>query len=250
MPKIVLAGATGFIGSEILEQCLTARSITHIYCLTRRPLAEKYSTHPKVTQVLHDNFDDLPDVLFERFRGWGVGGCIWALGAPVNTHANLEEAQKTGISYPVQAAEKFARICAPNYMEEQKGTYIYPFRFIFMSFWGAEENQFRSLWVWGDTRRIKGAAEKGLFEAMDASEVVDGKKCLDVISFRIGGVLAKGDAVTSMITMGTVPSITVDRLAAKAIHKCVVGDVDNRRVLENAEVLGEDWAMGNSIQSI
>jgi nucleoside-diphosphate-sugar epimerase len=250
MPKIVLAGATGFIGSEILEQCLTARSITHIYCLTRRPLAEKYSTHPKVTQVLHDNFDDLPDVLFERFRGWGVGGCIWALGAPVNTHANLEEAQKTGISYPVQAAEKFARICAPNYMETQTGSYIYPFRFIFMSFWGAEENQFRSLWVWGDTRRIKGAAEKGLFEAMDASEVVDGKKCLDVISFRVGGVLAKGDAVTSMISMGTVPSITVDRLAAKAIHKCVVGDVDNRRVLENAEVLGEDWAMGNSIQSI
>jgi hypothetical protein len=42
----------------------------------------------------------------------------------------------------------------------------------------------------------------------------------------------------------------VDRLAAKAIHKCVVGDVDGRRVLENAEVLGEDWAMGNSIQSI
>lgn len=48
----------------------------------------------------------------------------------------------------------------------------------------------------------------------------------------------------------TVPSITVDRLAAKAIHKCVVGDVDNRRVLENAEVLGEDWAMGNSIAAI
>jgi hypothetical protein len=73
---------------------------------------------------------------------------------------------------------------------------------------------------------------------------------LDVISFRVGGVLAKGDAVTSMISMGTVPSITVDRLAAKAIHKCVVGDVDNRRVLENAEVLGEDWAMGNSIAAI
>lgn len=249
MPKIVLAGATGFIGSEILEQCLTTRSITHIYCLTRRPLAEHLSTHPKVTQVLHDNFDDLPDHLFERFRGWGVGGCIWALGYPVNAHASLEEAQKTGISYPVQAAEKFARICAPEYMETQKGNYIYPFRFIFMSFWGAEENQFRSLWVWGDTRRIKGAAEKGLFEAMDASDVVDGKKCLDVISFRVGGVLKKGDAVTSMITMGTVPSITVDRLAAKAIHKCVVGDVENRRVLENAEVLGEDWAMGNSIAS-
>jgi hypothetical protein len=226
MPKIVLTGATGFIGSEVLDQCLTTRSIT---------------------QVLHDNFDDLPDVLFERFRGWGVGGCIWALGKPVNAHNNLEEAQKTGISYPVQAAEKFAKICAPEYMETQKGNYIYPFRFCFMSFWRAEANQFQSLWLWGDTRRIKGAAERGLFEAMDNSEVIDGKKCLDVMSFRVGSVLLRGDAVSSMIAMGTVPTITVDRLAAKLIHKCAVGDVDNRRILENAEILGEDWAMGNSI---
>lgn len=249
MPPIVLAGATGFIGSEILSQCLSNRSITHIYCLTRRPLPDDLSTHPKITQVQHDNFDDLPDHLFERFRGWGVGGCIWALGSPVNAHANLEEAQKTGISYPVQAAEKFARICAPEYMETQKGSYIYPFRFIFMSFWGAEEDQFRSLWIWGDTRRIKGAAEKGLNETMDSSEVIDGKKCLDVISLRVGTVLQKGDAITSMLAMGTVPSITVDRLAKKAIHVVVLGDVDHRRVLENAEVLGEDWAMVNTIHA-
>jgi hypothetical protein len=73
---------------------------------------------------------------------------------------------------------------------------------------------------------------------------------LDVISFRVGSVLLRGDAVTSMIAMGTVPTITVDRLAAKLIHKCVVGDVDNRRILENAEILGEDWAMGNSITAV
>lgn len=247
--KIVLTGATGFIGSEILEQCLNHRYIDHTYCLTRRPLDDKYSTHPKVTQVLHDNFDDLPDHLFERFRGWGVGGCVWALGAPVNAHASLEEAQKTGISYPVQAAEKFARICAPDFMENQGGSYIYPFRFIFMSFWGAEENQFRSLWLWGDTRRIKGAAEKGLFETMDGSEVIDGKKCLDVLALRVGTVLAKGDALTGMIAMGTVPSITVDRLARMALDKVKLGDVDRRRVLENADVLGDDWAMVNRINA-
>lgn len=248
--KIVLTGATGFIGSEILDQALANRYVTHIYCLTRRALPEKYSTHDKITVVQHDNFDDLPDHLFERFRGWGVGGCIWALGSPVNAHASLEEAQKTGISYPVQAAEKFARICAPEYMETQtRGGYVKPFRFVFMSFWGAEEDQFRSLWVWGDTRRIKGAAEKGLFGAMDGSEVVDGKKCLDVMAFRIGTVLAKGDAISSIMMMGTVPSITVDRLAKAAVKKCLDGDVDYRRVLENKDVLGDDWAMVNSIHA-
>jgi hypothetical protein len=103
--------------------------------------------------------------------------------------------------------------------------------------------------LWGDTRRIKGAAEKGLFEVMDGSEVIDGKKCLDVISLRVGGVLAKGDAMTKMFAMGTVPSITVDRLAKTAIHKCWLGDPDHRRVLENADVLGEDWAMVNTIHA-
>jgi hypothetical protein len=41
----------------------------------------------------------------------------------------------------------------------------------------------------------------------------------------------------------------VDRLAKTAIHKCWLGDPDHRRVLENADVLGEDWAMVNTIHA-
>lgn len=247
--KIVLAGANGFVGTEVLDQCIKHSYIRHIYCLVRKPLDTKYSTHAKVTQVQHDNFDDLPDHLFERFRGWGVGGCIWAVGNPsIAQYKNVEEAQKVGIQYPIQAAEKFAKICAVEFMETQTGKVIHPFRFIFMSGWGAEQDQFKSLWLWNDSRKIKGAAEKGLFDVMDQTEVVDGKKSMQVTSLRAGTVIRGGDGMGTIIAMGTAPCIAVDRLARQAIRIVLDGDSEKRKILENAACLGDDWAEVNSFQ--
>lgn len=247
--KVVIAGANGFIGTEVLEQCIKHAFIRHIYCLVRKPLPAKYSTHAKVTQVQHDNFDDLPDHLFERFRGWGVGGCIWAVGSPkLDSYKNLEEAQKVGIQYPIQAAEKFAKICAVEWMETQTGKFIHPFRFIFMSSWGAEHDQFRSLWIWNDFRKMKGAAEKGLFDIVDTCDIVDRKKSLEVISMRVGAVIGGGDGMGTIIAMGAAPCIAVDRLAKQAIRVALDGDSEKRKVLENTDCRGYDWADVNTFQ--
>lgn len=244
--KIVIAGANGFIGTELIDQCLKHMFIKHIYCLVRHELPTKYSTHAKITQVQHDDFNDLPDHLFERFKGWGVGACIWCVGNPkIASYKNLEEAQKVGIQYPIQAAEKFAKFCAPEYMETQTGKNIVPFRFIFMSIWGAERNQFKSLWIWNDSRKIKGAAEKGLFDIMESCQVIDNKRCLEVTAMRAGAFIKGGDGVGTIVAMGAAPCIAVDRLARSTIKLCLDGDSEKKRVWENNDCLGEDWAMVN-----
>jgi len=252
--KLVLFGATGFIGSEILDQCIKHNYIEKVFCLTRKQLAQKYfhskRAAEKVVEIMHDDFEDYPESLLMRLRSEGVEGCIWALGAKIDmkNYKNKDEATMVGANFPIKCAEAFSKGLAtalsPQYMPKKK----FPFRFVFISSWGAEQDQFRSLWMWNDTRKIKGAAEKALFEVADNSEQIQGHKCFEVIALRPGQIIAKGDAIGTLLYEATVPSCAVDRLAISAIKTALMGTGDEKkRILENKEVLGDDWAMVNSL---
>ena len=151
-------------------------------------------------------------------------------------------------NYPVQAAEalakKIATTLSPSAMPKKK----FPFRFVFMSSWGAEQNQFRTLWIWSDSRKLKGAAEKGLFDVAEGSQEIMGHKCFEVLSLRPGGVLAKSESAGTLLWEATVPSVTVDRLAKCAIRTVLEGSGEpNKKILENVDCLGSDWANINTL---
>ncbi|KAI6861007.1 hypothetical protein D0864_06551 [Hortaea werneckii] len=249
--KVLLAGATGFVGSEILKQCIAHNYIQRIYCLTRKPLDPKVfkgKNGHKVTEILHDDYEAYPNSLLLRLKEEGVEACIWALGGnSIAQYKNVDEARRVGINYPIQCAEalagEVATALSPQLMPKKK----FPFRFIFISSWGAEQDQFRSLWIWNDSRKIKGAAEKGLFDIADASQEVQGHKCFEVVSLRPGQVIAAGDAISTLLWEATVPSIAVDRLAKSAISHALMGTGDEKkRIIENKECLGDDWAQVNT----
>lgn len=249
--RILICGATGFIGTEILEQCLKHNYISHIYCLTRHELPTKYSTHKKVIQLIHTDFSQYPEHLLDKLAAYKIEGCIWCLGG--RTYATYkgkkEDAEMVWIHYPIQAANAFASSLAtkldPNAPPNKQK---FPFRFIFVSGWGAEQDQFRGLWMWSDSRKIKGAAEKGIFDIADNSVMVGEKRCFEAIALRPGTVLAGGDAVTTLLSEAVVPVIGVDRLAKCAIKMALEGTgYSDKRVLENKDCLGDDWHMINSL---
>ncbi|SMR56908.1 unnamed protein product [Zymoseptoria tritici ST99CH_1E4] len=252
--KIVLTGSTGFIGSEILKQCIAHTFISHIYVLTRRPLDNRFS-HKKVTQLLHEEFETYSPELLDRLREEGVEACIWSLGGSVQQFKDLDEARRVGVNYPVAAAEAFAGHLATalephtGFPEKSPGAgeKRFPFRFVFISGWGAEVDQFRRLWMYSDSRKIKGAAEKGLFETVQSAGEVEGHKCFEVIALRPGRVLAgSADNMGTVISEAIMPCISVDRLARTAIKTAFDGG-KGQTILENKDCLGEDWAMVNSI---
>jgi len=252
--KILLTGATGFIGGEILQQAIAHIYISHIVVLTRRPLDDKLAQHKKVTEIVHDDFEEWPESLLARLKDAGVEACIWALGGKVEQFKNLDEARKVGINYPILAAEAIAKTLAPalvpyNGYPAKRGPDVgedaFPFRFVFISGWGAEQDQFRSLWMFSDSRKIKGAAEKGLFETAEKCEEVDGHKCFEVIAMRPGGVLSKGETLGNVISAAVMASCTVDRLATSAI-RAILNGTGGKKILENRDCLGEDWALVNS----
>ncbi|KAF2484498.1 hypothetical protein BDY17DRAFT_129826 [Neohortaea acidophila] len=247
--KILLTGATGFIGTEILEQSIKHNYIQHIYCLTRTELDPKYSTHPKVTQILHDDFSQYPDYLLDKLASYGVEGCIWTLGRRYDKYADKSEAEKVEIHYRIQAANAFANALAtkldPNAPPMKQK---FPFRFVFISGWGAEQNQFRTLWMYSDSRKTKGAAEKGIFDVADNSELLQGKRCFEAIALRVGAAIPGGDAISTLVSELVAPYIAVDRLGKCAIRIVMQGTgIEGKRTLENKECLGDDWAMVNSL---
>jgi len=57
--KIVLTGATGFVGSEVLRQALDDSSIDQITVLTRRPVG---MSHPRLNEIVLKDFLDYSGV--------------------------------------------------------------------------------------------------------------------------------------------------------------------------------------------
>lgn len=72
--KIIVTGATGTVGAEVVRQAISDDAIEQVTLLIRNPANVN---HPKVKQVIHKNFLDYSEhnELFEN-----CDACIWCLG--------------------------------------------------------------------------------------------------------------------------------------------------------------------------
>lgn len=73
--KVILAGSTGFIGSEVLTQCLANPAITSLVALSRRKLPNPVCSDPKLKTVILEDFTAYSDEVLEECAG--AEGCIW-----------------------------------------------------------------------------------------------------------------------------------------------------------------------------
>jgi uncharacterized protein YbjT (DUF2867 family) len=93
--KLILAGATGFTGREVMKQALADPEIERVLVLTRRPTGQ---THTKLTEQVLPDFLDYSAV---DLRGYDA--CIWTLGV---SQAGIDEAEyiKITLDYTLAAA--------------------------------------------------------------------------------------------------------------------------------------------------
>lgn len=95
--KLILTGATGFIGGEVLRQCLQNPSITLITVITRRPLPDEFGS-PKLRVLLcKDDFEWLE--WGPKMMRWvdGSDACIWFVSPP----PTVRRADITGVWVPL-----------------------------------------------------------------------------------------------------------------------------------------------------
>lgn len=136
--KLVITGATGTAGSEVVNQALLDPDVEKVLVLSRRPLSLK---HPKLDVVLHEDYTNYSNVL-PLMKGFDA--CLWCLGISQNA---VGEKEYIEITYDYAMAA--AKAMAPS-----KDGFV----FCFLSGSGADIDE-KSRFLFG---RIKGRTEKDL----------------------------------------------------------------------------------------
>jgi uncharacterized protein YbjT (DUF2867 family) len=136
--KIVITGATGTAGSEVLRRALTDPGITEVLVLSRRPLDV---THAKRRTALLADFRDY-SAIAAQFAGYDA--CLWCLGVST-TEVSKQEYDTITYDYALAAAQAM----------QGAGE---DFRFCFLSGQGADSAERNSILF----ARVKGRTENAL----------------------------------------------------------------------------------------
>ena len=173
--RIIITGATGNIGTELVRQCLLSSSITHVTILGRRQPTTLDLTNSKLTFIKHADFLQYPQSLLDTLRSQGIEGCIWCLGVSSGRASSRKELETINKDCPIAAAKAFKSLSSN-------------FRFIYTSLAGADSSS------WWMVAAIRGEAETELLgiEGIDAfivrpGAVEAGKRENPTWTERLGG---------------------------------------------------------------
>ncbi|KAJ5816267.1 hypothetical protein N7447_008500 [Penicillium robsamsonii] len=76
--KLIIAGASGLLGTEILRQSLQMREITRVVALARRPVQlDEGTDSSKLKSVVIRDYGEYPDSVKAEFAG--ADACIWTI---------------------------------------------------------------------------------------------------------------------------------------------------------------------------
>ena len=78
--KLIIAGATGFVGTELVRQSLQNPKVTSVIALARRPVPAPSNLNPgadasKLHSVTVKDYDGYPNEVKKQFAG--ADACIW-----------------------------------------------------------------------------------------------------------------------------------------------------------------------------
>ena len=78
---VILTGATGLVGSAVLNNMLAQESISRVSILSRRPV-KMAEGHTKAKVIIHDDFNKYSQELLDELKD--AHGCVWAQGISQN----------------------------------------------------------------------------------------------------------------------------------------------------------------------
>lgn len=244
--KVLLVGATGFVGSYALRALLADPAVGTVVTLTRAPLSNSAYIHsrhlesPKLVEVVHPDLFDYPDdddgPLARHLRG--VRACLWCVGGRHTQRSRWptdDDYVRVSVDFPLKCAEalrdRFAAAAANEGADHPPPP---PFRFVFCSGHAAEWDQAKNLWVMERTRKVKGTAEKALFALAEES-----KGRFEAYTVRPCGIYQKNPSLKDLfLTSVVLPSCHVEELAAVMIEIAKNGSKDQIVVHERIRKWG------------
>ncbi|KAF5691276.1 hypothetical protein FDENT_3510 [Fusarium denticulatum] len=209
--KLIIVGATGYIGAGILRQALAHSDITSVIAVTRRPLEQSAA---RLQNVIVSDYGTYSLAAKEAFAG--AGACIWTVGVTPR-HAfrmNPEEVRKVCQDYTIAGLEAM-----------RSSGLARPFRVAYLSAVAVPRDVSKNLWWAPKFRRIRGTAENQVITFAKAS---DG--AVEAVIAKPGPVPAQGGmlltalaAISRGLGIGVTEAVILDDLAIVLIDQVVHG---------------------------
>ena len=217
--KVVLSGGTGWIGGEVVRQCLDHPSITSVVLLLRRDPSGAVAENPKAKVIILKDFTSYDEATIKELQT--ADAAIWCLGTFTGN-------EKVDIEYPL----KFINTIKARPSQSTQFRYV-QLGGAFTEPPPKEGEKERTLWYFPNGRRVRGAVEA---RVLGASEEGPESKFV-VYLVKPGGVAAKDGIVSNIekCLMGDTLGIRVHELAATMVDLALQGN--EQKVFRNREII-------------
>ncbi|KAI5928076.1 NAD(P)-binding protein [Camillea tinctor] len=228
--KLIVSGATGFVGREVIRQSLSRREITSVVALARSPVSAPSAVElgpgadpSKLKSVVIPDYDEYPEEVVREFAG--ASACIWtvAITPSKSKMYDFEEVKRVCQTSTLAGLRAMHKAAAP-------AASTTPFRFMYTSGAGAERDQSKMpSRLYGEYSLMRGETENKLLGL--ASELGG----VEVGVVRPGLITAPGAIMRSIMAtvVGwaiSIPSIDVTDLVAVMLDQ-VIGGLDKEPLM-------------------
>ncbi|TVY94166.1 hypothetical protein LAWI1_G001363 [Lachnellula willkommii] len=213
--RLIVAGATGFVATEVLRQAINNPAITSLVALARRETAcpdNAGENATKFTSAVCDDFGNYSEDVKKQLAG--ANACIWLIAVTPSKLKTMpfDEVRKICLDYTDYGIATMAPLAAK------------PFRFMYCSGVNAERDQTKKLWIMHDYGLLRGKAEQNVLEFAAASNgAVEASTAKPGMIAGPNTPWTRAIAKTIISTVVGLPRVEVHEIAAAMISGVVGG---------------------------
>lgn len=230
--KLIVAGATGFVATEVIRQSLSIPEITSIIALARRPVSTPSDLSPgadtsKLRSVVLESYGTYPDGVRKQLAG--ADACIWTVAITPSKSRGLDFAEVRRVCQEYTLAGLSAMF------EAQGESGAAPFRFLYMGGAASERDQSKTPRMMPQYCLLRGETENQVL-----AFAAERKGKVEACVAKPGLITAPGQFLKTVFATGMkyvmgLPNVSVAEVAAAMLHEVVHGF--EKEPLENADLV-------------
>ncbi|KAE9364252.1 hypothetical protein N431DRAFT_388245 [Stipitochalara longipes BDJ] len=225
--KLIVAGGTGLLATEVIRQSLQLSEITSVVALARKPVKVDGIHSSKLKSVIIEDYGEYPEHVKAEFAG--ADACIWTVAITPGRAMSYDFAE-------------VKHICQDCTMAGLKAMYeagpSRPFRFVYLSGDGTPRDQTKKPLILGQYLLMRGETENMVLEygtKHEGIEICVAKPGMITSSITVGRAALAGFFGFTNLFTAALKNITREDCATAILRQVVHGF--EKETLTNADLV-------------